>query len=60
MFNVSTSDEMFAAISSARGVLLEYVSTKKLATLDDGSLEMECDGLWRVRPDFVENITPGK
>ena len=44
VFDVSTSHPMFDAISSARGVLTAYVSAK-LATHDDGTLEMECDEL---------------
>jgi hypothetical protein len=39
VFDVNTPHPMF---------LVQYVSTK-LATLDDGTLEMECDGLWRAR-----------
>ena len=41
VFDVSTSHPVFDAISSARGDLAAYVSAK-LATLDDGTLEMEC------------------
>ena len=37
MFDVNTSHPMFNAIASARGALVQYVSTK-LATLDDGTL----------------------
>ena len=59
MFDVDTPHPMFNAISSARGVLVQYVSTT-LATLDDGTLEMECDGLWRASPGFVENLIIGK
>ena len=50
---------MFDAISSARGGLVRYVSTA-LATLDDGTLRMECDGLWRASPGLVENLVTGK
>ena len=47
---------MFNAISSARGVSVQYMSTK-LATLDDGTLEMECDELWHARSfSLVENV----
>ena len=41
------------------GSLAAYVSTK-LATLDDGTLEMECDALWRASPDFVVKLIEGK
>ena len=44
MFDVSTSHPVFDAISSARGTLAACVSAK-LATLDDGTLEMNCDDL---------------
>ena len=50
---------MFDAISSARGVLTAYVSAK-LATHDDGTLEMECDELWRASADFVVKLIEGK
>ena len=59
VLDVNTSHPMFNAISSARGVLVQYASTK-LATLDDGTLEMDCDGLWRASPGFVENLITGK
>ena len=38
---------------------MQYASTA-LATLDDGTLEMECDGSWRASPDFVEILITGK
>ena len=59
MFDVATSHPIFDAISSARGVLAAYVSAK-LATLDDGTLEMECDELWRASADFVVKLIEGK
>ena len=59
VFDVDTPHPMFNAISSARGGLVRYVSTT-LATLDDGTLEMECDGLWRASPGLVENLVTGK
>ena len=59
VFDVSTSHPMFDAISSARGVLTAYVSAK-LATHDDGTLEMECDELWRASADFVVKLIEGK
>ena len=55
VFDANTSHPMFNEISGARGVLVQYVSTM-LATLDDGTLEMECDGLRRACPGFVENL----
>ena len=59
VFDVSTSHPVFGAISSARGVLAAYVSAK-LATLDDGTLEVECDELWRASPDFVQKVIADK
>ena len=59
VFDVCTSNPLFDAISSARGALAAYISTK-LATLDDGTLEMECDELWRAKPDFVLKLIEGK
>jgi hypothetical protein len=59
VFDVDTPHPMFNAISSARGGLVRYVSTA-LATLDDGTLRMECDGLWRASPGLVENLITGK
>ena len=59
MFDVTTSHPIFDAISSARGVLEAYVSAK-LATLDDGTLEMECDELWRASSDFVVKVIESK
>jgi len=50
---------MFDAISSARGVLTAYISAK-LATRDDGNLEMPTDGLWRASPSFVMKLIGGK
>ena len=48
VYDVSTSHPIFDAISSARGDLTAYVSSK-LASLDDGTLEMESDELWRAK-----------
>ena len=59
VFDVSTSHPLFDAISSARGFLAAYVSAK-LATRDDGDLEMPCDDLWRARPDFIAKLIEGK
>ena len=59
IFDVSTSHPLFDAISSARGSLTAYVSAK-LATRDDGNLEMPCDDLWRASPDFVTKLIEGK
>ena len=59
VFDVSTSHPLFDAISSARGALAAYVSAK-LATRDDGNLEMPCDDLWRAGPDFVTKLIEGK
>ena len=59
VFDVSTSHPLFGAISSARGFLAAYVSAK-LATRDDGNLEMPCDDLWRASPDFVTKLIEGK
>ena len=59
VFDVSTSHPLFDAISSARGALAAYVSAK-LATRDDGNLEMPCDDLWRASPDFVTKLIEGK
>ena len=59
VFDVATSHPIFDAISSSRGVLAAYVSTK-LATLDDGTLEMECDELWRASADFVVKLIEDK
>ena len=59
VFDVSTSHPLFDAISSARGALTAYVSAK-LATRDDGNLEMPCDDLWRASPDFVTKLIEGK
>ena len=59
VFDVSTSHPVFDAISSARGDLAAYVSAK-LATLDDGTLEMESDELWRASADFVVKLIEGK
>ena len=56
---MSTSHPLFDAISSARGALTAYVSAK-LATRDDGNLEMPCDDLWRASPDFVTKLIEGK
>ena len=59
VYDVSTSHPIFDAISSARGDLTAYVSSK-LASLDDGNLEMESDELWRAKPDFVVKLIEGK
>ena len=59
VFDVSTSHPIFDAISSARGDLTAYVSSK-LASLDDGTLEMESDELWRASADFVVKLIEGK
>ena len=59
VFDVSTSHPLFDAISSARGALTAYVSAK-LATRDDGNLEMPCDDLWRASPGFVVKLIEGK
>ena len=42
VFGVCASHPLFDAISSARDVLATYVSAK-LATHDDGTLQMDCD-----------------
>ena len=59
VFDVCTSHPLFDAISSARGSLATYVSAK-LATHDDGTLEMDCDELWRAKTDFVLKLIEGK
>ena len=59
VYDVSTSHPIFDAISSARGDLAAFVSYK-LASLDDGNLEMESDELWRAKPDFVVKLIEGK
>ena len=59
VFDVSTSHPIFDAISSARGDLTAYVSSK-LASLDDGTLEMDSDELWRASADFVVKLIEGK
>ena len=59
VYDVSTSHPIFDAISSARGDLTAYVSSK-LASLDDGTLEMESDELWRASADFVVKLIEGK
>ena len=59
VYDVSTSHPIFDAISSARGDLTAFVSYK-LASLDDGNLEMESDELWRAKPDFVVKLIEGK
>ena len=59
VYDVSTSHPIFDAISSARGDLTAFVSYK-LASLDDGTLEMESDELWRASPDFVVKLIEGK
>ena len=59
VFDVSTSHPIFDAISSARGDLTAYVSSK-LASLDDGTLEMDSDELWRANADFVVKLIEGK
>ena len=59
VFDVSTSHPLFDATSSARGALASYVSAK-LATRDDGNLEMPCDDLWRASPGFAVKLIEGK
>ena len=59
VFDVTTSHPISGAISGARGVLAAYVSAK-LATLDDGTLEVECDELWRASSDFVVKLIKGR
>ena len=59
VFDVTTSHPIFDVISSARSALAAYVFAK-LATLDDGTLEMERDELWRASADFVVKLTEGK
>ena len=59
VYDVSTSHPIFDAISSARGDLTAFVSYK-LASLDDGNLEMESDELWRAKPEFVVKLIEGK
>ena len=60
VFDVSTSHPIFDAISSARGLLVAYIPAKLVATPDGGSLEMECDELWRASSDFVVKLIEGK
>ena len=59
VFDVSTAHPLFGAISSARGYLAAYVSAK-LATRDDGNLEMPSDDLWRASPDVIAKLIERK
>ena len=49
-----TSSSVFNFI---KNILLAPTSN---ATLNDGTLEMECDGRWRTSPGFVESLITGK
>ena len=59
VFDVSTPHPLFDEILTSRGFLASYVSAK-LATRDDGNLEMPCDDLLRASPGFIAKLIEGK